>query len=592
MELETNETAMNTINHTREEMMKNNCACAARANDGWGAIWDVALVATAVLLGAQPHCFGQVDTGATFTRVTTGAIVTDAAYSFSCAWGDYDGDGYLDLVVGNGFGDPKDLYHNEGDGTFAAITNGPIVTSTDHSGGCTWGDYDNDGDLDLFVAIWEAPSQLFRNNGDGTFTRIIDGDMGGNVANSNGASWGDYDDDGFLDLIVANSEAQNEFLYHNNQDGTFTSVTNGPVPTSGMWSGGPSWDDYDEDGNLDLYVSPVGSFTNSLGLVFRNEGGGTFTRVTNAVLTSVGEERGDWIDYDNDGDLDLSGSRRGGGLASLVIYRNDGGGVLHEVVLDDYDRAVVSPGTQLWGDYDNDGWLDLFLVSARPTIAQNDLLYHNNGDGTFTRTLEGEPVNTATWSTGGNAWVDYDNDGFLDLFLANGFTQARQANSLYHNDGNSNHWLQVTCEGTTGNRSGIGATVRVQAVIDGVPHTLRRQVTAGSGYHDSVHRVHFGLGDATNAGLVRIEWPSGTVQELTNVDSDQILNVIEPPRIEWELSDTISWPASAGAFQLETTDQPGGIWTNATDTLLTNGHRITATLQTSNTASVYRLRLP
>jgi hypothetical protein len=469
----------------------------------------------------------------TFTRVTTGPIATDAANSYSCAWGDYDGDGYLDLIVGNGSGDANALYHNEGDGTFTRITTGPIATSIGDSGGCSWGDYDNDGDIDLFVANWQLASFLFRNDGNGNFTRVIQGTMGSNSADSNGAAWGDYDGDGFLDLVVANSFGQNEYLYRNSGNGTFSQILTGAVVTSGLTSGSPCWSDYDNDGKLDLAVSSVGGISDSRSLLFHNEGGGVFTRVTPALWTEIAEGGTDWGDFDNDGDLDLAGYRFGGGIDnSVVIFRNEGGGTLSRMTVSTFAPADAHPRNSLWGDYDNDGWLDLYCATMQPGTAQKHLLFHNNGDATFTRVTEGEIANTALllqYPACGAGWGDYDNDGFLDLFITNGAEGSRQANFLYHNDGNGNRWLSVNCVGAAANRSSLGARVHVQAIIGGVKRSLLREISSGSGFGGAALRAHFGLGDATNVDLVRIEWPSGTVKEWRNVAVNQILTLKEPP---------------------------------------------------------------
>jgi len=164
----------------------------------------------------------------TFAKITTGAIVTDSEHSIGCAWGDYDGDGYLDMIVGNALGDANALYHNNGDGTFTRITTNAVATIIGDTDGCVWADYDNDGDLDLFVSNWQVASFLFRNDGNGSFTRIVNGTMGSNSADSLGCAWGDYDNDGFVDMVVANESGQNEFLYRNNGNGTFAQVLSGP----------------------------------------------------------------------------------------------------------------------------------------------------------------------------------------------------------------------------------------------------------------------------------------------------------------------------------------------------------------------------
>jgi hypothetical protein len=183
-----------------------------------------------------------------------------------------------------------------------------------------------------------------------------------------------------------------------------------------------------------------------------------------------------------------------------------------------------------WGDYDNDGWLDFYVVPFsvlnQPSVATPHLLYHSNGDGSFTQITEGEIVNTAAFAAGA-AWGDYDNDGFPDLFVSTG-----SQNFLYHNDGNSNRWLTVQCAGTASNRSGIGAKVRVRAKINGQPIWQMREITGGFGANGNGLRAYFGLGDATNIDHVRIEWPSGIVQELQNVNINQLLIVNEPPRLQ------------------------------------------------------------
>jgi hypothetical protein len=172
-----------------------------------------------------------------------------------------------------------------------------------------------------------------------------------------------------------------------------------------------------------------------------------------------------------------------------------------------------------WGDYDNDGYLDLFVATAIGT----KVLYHNNTDGSFTRIVSGSLVNDLGTSLG-CAWADYDNDGFLDLFVANG----GENNALYHNNGNGNAWLEVKCVGTVSNRSAIGAKVRVKATIRGNTFWQMREISGGSGYGSQNElRAHFGLGNARSIELLRVEWPSGIVQTMTNVAVPKRLTVME-----------------------------------------------------------------
>jgi enediyne biosynthesis protein E4 len=302
-------------------------------------------------------------------------------------------------------------------------------------------------------------------------------------------------------------------------------------------SGFPAWGDYDNDGKLDLVVAGAGSSANSVTMLFHNEGRGNFSRVTTFPVMGPMESAVEWGDFDNDGDLDLLGGKYSDYFTVadtiLFAYRNDGNGIFTRLFLATIGAA---PAGLTWGDYDNDGWLDIWFSSyslpGQRDLAAPDFLFHNNTDGTFTRITEGEIVNTSGF-TGAAAWGDYDNDGFLDLSVANGGYRPEGAeNFLYHNDGNSNRWLTIKCAGTASNRSSIGAKVRVRANIGGKVLWQLREVSGGNGKNGGGLRAYFGLGDATTVDILRIEWPSGTVQELQNVAVNQLLTIVEPPRLQ------------------------------------------------------------
>jgi hypothetical protein len=450
----------------------------------------------------------------TFTKITTGLIATDGGDSSGCAWGDFDNDGFPDLFVGNG-GTKNFLYHNNGDGTFTKLTNAAPALNNGFGG--SWADFDNDGWLDLFVANRSA-NYLYRNNSDGTFTKVAPF-AGATGATSWSGSWGDYDRDGWADLFISNGGGNNNVLLHNNGDGTFTKITGARIVSDGGASIGAAWQDYDGDGWPDLFVANNGANN----FLYHNLRNGTFARITTGRIATDSQSAivPDWGDYDNDGWPDLAV----GCFGRNLLFRNPGDGTFAKqtngpVVLDPQNSEIVQ-----WIDYDNDGFLDLFSANDG---GQNNTLYHNNGDGTFAKITTGSLVNDGG-NSAGCAWADFDNDGFLDLFVAN--WQGSRPNFLYRNNGNTNHWLKVKCVGTASNRAGIGAKVRVRATVRTADMWQLREISGGTGFGQTSLPAHFGLGDAGVADTVRIEWPSGAIQELHSVSANQTLSVVEPPKL-------------------------------------------------------------
>ncbi|MFO1511836.1 MAG: FG-GAP-like repeat-containing protein [Verrucomicrobiota bacterium] len=223
-----------------------------------------------------------------------------------------------------------------------------------------------------------------------------------------------------------------------------------------------------------------------------------------------------WGDYDNDGNLDIAIHSTTG----TSIYRNDGSGSFTILT----NIAIPTVGVPAWTDYDNDGHLDLLLVNGQDMSSGRAYLYHNNGDGTFTSINDSLTTVANYWLVG--AWGDYDNDGFMDVLL----TQQYGSNKLFHNLRNTNHWIKFKLVGTVSNRDAIGAKVRVRATIAGQTVWQLQEVNGGYALQNDM-RPNFGLGDATNVDLVRIEWPSGNVQELSNLSADHIIPVTETVRV-------------------------------------------------------------
>ncbi|MCK4345114.1 MAG: VCBS repeat-containing protein [Bacteroidales bacterium] len=457
--------------------------------------------------------------GQIFTRITEGEIVKETGASNGCSWADYNNDGYLDLFVVCDNSEKNHLYKNKGDGTFNVVFCGQLTNMGSPTPGCSWGDYDNDGYLDLFVTALDFTKNfLYKNNGDNTFTPIVHEVIQPEGNASFGISWGDYNNDGYLDIFVANGGwigSQKNFLYHNNGDGTFTKINTGTIINDNGASRGCSWGDYDNDGDLDLYVTNQ-DFDN---FFYENNGNGTFSKIVSEITDSyeiyaIGSS---WGDYDNDGDLDLFITNCWGEKNQLYINNGDKTftKVTHGNIVNDEETSWGSS----WGDYDNDGDLDLFVGNWG-----NNSLYQNNGDGTF-RKITNDFIVKDGGDSQGCVWGDYDRDGDLDLFVVN---KNDQQNLLYQNNGNSNNWVNIKCIGVYSNRSAIGVKVRIKAEINGAEVWQMREISTQTGYcaQNSLN-AHFGLGDATKIDSIKIEWPSDTIDVMTDIAVNQFIKMFE-----------------------------------------------------------------
>jgi hypothetical protein len=485
----------------------------------------IALLSWAIL----PPGFAQVS----FTKVTTGPVVAGNEWGWACSWADYDDDGDIDLLVGNGgeASSPERMgfFRNDGPAGFVRLTNevGSLVVNLGSFVGGIWADYDNDGAVDCLLMDWtdfNVKRQLHRNLGDGTFQLATAPPLTESFAGY--LSWVDYDNDGWVDVFDARAYADGgtytNALFHADGASGFTSVDTGILvtdpfvfPMAGVWG------DWDGDEDQDLLVTDPFAWQKNASVYpnhfYRNDGGGVFTRITdNAIaLDKAFSLVPAWADYDNDGRLDLflacfSNTSR--------LFHNDGNG--------QFTRILMGAGSETcqpaWGDCDNDGDLDLYISRGQVNATVN-LFYLNNGDGTFSAITSGSPVTDLGRSIS-CIWGDYDNDGFLDLFVAN---TRGEPDFLYHNNGNGNHWLMVKLVGTVSNRSAIGAKVRAYANVQGRFQWQMRDIQGGNRCQNDP-RAHFGLGNSTNVTTLRIEWPSGIVQELANVAANQILTITEP----------------------------------------------------------------
>ncbi|UCE65851.1 MAG: VCBS repeat-containing protein [Candidatus Zixiibacteriota bacterium] len=471
-----------------------------------------------------------------FTRVTTGPHVNDGGASWGVSWIDYDNDGWLDIYVGNSGVENNFLYHNEGDGTFTKITADPIANDGSRSYSHAWGDYDNDGDEDVYVGRHNnMPNYFFANNGNGTFTRIdTAGALTIDSACSNTHAWIDVDNDGDLDLYSQTESLSLPWsdvnVMYRNDDGIFVRITTGEIVTEVNNAHGMCWSDYDNDGDMDLFVANAYfdypqqnpedyMYKNCL---YRNDGNFNFTKilsgpVANDLSISFAPSVGD---YDNDGDQDLF---VGNGAMDLVnfLYNNNGDGSFTRITTGEMVTNATSTLGSSWVDYDNDGDLDMYVTTSVDSLSNQ--LYENNGDGTFTRIMNGPLVNDVARNFG-PAWGDYDRDGDLDVFI----TKYQYDNRLYRNDGNGNNWLNVKCIGTVSNATAIGTKVRLKATIFGNPVWQLREITPAASYcvHHALN-AHFGLGDAGIIDSIIVQWPSGIEETLSSVSINQYLTITE-----------------------------------------------------------------
>lgn len=432
-----------------------------------------------------------------FLNVCNETLSQDPVFSTSARWGDYDNDGNMDLFVGNY--DVSDFclqYHNNGNGTFSPVANNSFTNTAGETRGLSLGDYNNDGNIDIFQANIRS-SNLFPNNGGGNFGNPDHlRDCLGSATN---ACWGDYDNDGFLDLFVTNSSdpyrrnspGEENLLFLNIMNNNFRRQFRGHIVTTPSRSTSACWADFDNDGYQDLFVANSRGENN---FMYRNLGNLNFEFLDNIqATTDGGDSRGVCVaDYDNNGTLDLFVANDSG--EDNFLYENIGGADIFALVP---GGVVVSDGGNstdaCWGDYDNDGDLDLFVANYG-----TNFLYQNNGDTTFTSITDGDLVNNSDQSNSA-CWADYDNDGYLDLFVAN-----RGNNVLYRNHMTGNNWTKIKCT-MVSNRFGIGAKIYLTATIFGQQITQMRSVEEQT--------THFGLGDAQGIDNIRVEWPGGRVTE-------------------------------------------------------------------------------
>ena len=491
---------------------------------------------------------------------------------------DYDNDGCLDIFFANGARIPsltKDspvflnrLYHNNCNGTFTDVTDRAGVRGEGYSMGVAAADYDNDGWTDIYVTGVNR-NILYHNNGDGTFTDVTQragvGGLtpGGKKLWSVSAAWVDYDNDGLLDLFVANYldwsfensrvcgppgkriscppslyKGEPNFLYHNNGDGTFTDVSAAMGFFEQVGKGmGAAIADYDGDGWTDIFVAN----DNERNFLFKNLGGRRFQEVgveaevaytsDGVPVSSMGVDFRDWT---NTGRPGIFLTALGG--ETFPLFRNEGQGFFSE---ESYPSGIGFPSFQMsgWGagifDFDNDGYKDLFSANShvsenaeidpRQHYRQANAVFRNLKTGKFQYLgARSGPDLQVPAAHRGAAFGDLNNDGKMDVVVS---VIHGRAELLYNTTLNDNHWILIECVGVKSNRDGIGTRIKVTGESGLVQYN--HVTTAGSYASSSDKRVHFGLGADAEIREIELRWPSGTVQVLRNVRADRIFKVTE-----------------------------------------------------------------
>jgi hypothetical protein len=443
----------------------------------------------------------------------------------SVSFYDFNGDGKDDLSFSSNEGQPMFIYRND-DAEFIDVTFNLGLVDTFRTMNLLWCDYDNDGDKDLFTAVdCECTySRLYRNDGTGVLEDVtLQAGLTDALGSSNAACWGDYNNDGRIDLYVTNySEYDGNYLYKNNGNGTFTDVTDVAGVSDLMGTTGfyrlpfaAVFFDYNNDGWQDIYIANDHFTRNTL---FKNNGNGTFEDVSEQSNADVsGFMMGVAVgDYDNNGYLDIYSSNDPFGN---YLLKNNGDETFTEVAED----LGVSVNKSCWGtnffDYDNDTDLDLYVCAETGPSNGTNELFKNNGDGTFQRMI-GIGLDQ-DYKSFGMGIGDFNNDGFSDIAVNN----QQVLPNLFMNSGGSNNWIKLNLVGVESNRDGIGSWIEVY----NNGNMFIRQTHCGISYmSQNSSSLIIGAGAETSIDSIIIRWAgSGNIDILRNVSTDQTISVLE-----------------------------------------------------------------
>lgn len=481
--------------------------------------------------------------------LATNGVTAATGNTSGTIWGDIDNDGDEDLILlpfdffSANLNTPA-TFRNDGGGNFTAVD--PGFEPSNYAAG-TIADYDNDGNLDIYFTVFNDENKLYKGAGNFSFTKITGTPLtvaAGDIDDSSfSPMWVDYTNDGRLDLLIVYEDNVN-LLFKQNSDGTFTQESTGEIATNRFFGLDATWVDFDNDGDMDVFfVNGYDGNTNTdyPCLLYRNNGNGTFTNLgaigfdpssnTNSPISAA------WGDYNNDGFLDVFVANQDAELTSTnYLYKNNGNGTFTKQAA----SAIMEPQTAatfggVWGDINNDGLLDLLTAKSGKNV-----IYLNQG-ATFAK-VTAEKFNDPFSTNLGVSLADYNKDGLLDaalghvdpsLFTENGLQSSAIVNNLlFVNNNTPGNWIEIKLKATVSNRSAIGARVIVRT---GVSTYQYRQVLGHSSFVSQNSSIlHFGLGASTSVASIEVRWPSGIVQTLSNIASNSIIEITEdntPPAL-------------------------------------------------------------
>ena len=508
-----------------------------------------------------------------FTNVSADRGVNHLSLSGGAIADDFDGDGFLDIVASSwNSSAPLQYFRNSGFGSFYNQSSNSGLDRLYGGLNILQADYDNDGDVDILVlrGAWHGeeglsmPNSLLENDGTGRFRDVtFESQLGDAHFPTQTAAWADYDLDGHLDLYVGNEDYPSQ-LFRNNGDSTFTEVTKAAGVENRRYCKAVVWGDYDGDRYPDLYVSNYGSLASPDGSpgttsnafaaqsgspnrLYHNNGDGTFTDVASQVgVTEPSTGFTSWFwDFNNDGALDIFASSYDGDLKDIVddlqgrpdgaqrlrLYQGDGkGGFVETAAKYGLTRVSLTMGAN-FGDLDNDGFLDFYLGTGAPGfhVLVPNIMFRNRGGkgfsdvtnaGGFGHLQKGHAI----------SFADIDNDGDQDVFAEMGgaFPGDKAANALFLNPGFGNHWITIRLVGTTSNRSAIGTRIRIVVSENGIERSIYRWIGSGGSFGANPLRAEIGLGKSDSITRVEVYWPATDItQTFLEMGMDQRVRIVE-----------------------------------------------------------------